>query len=347
MRSVFLTVLVIFFFVSTANAEVFEYEASGHLVAEFNSGNETAAAGLLQSGETFTVRFAIDTDEVLANYSDVLPQYEQAFYFYTYPINLSFEGGFSIDTTPIPSASSWDAYHWRFNVYEPPIPGEPTSRTHLINQSSQGATFSLSESVPVDTISIDIQFTELFEPYELASVELNALPVISSFEEAIFALYFSDRDDNGYWEGGTSFVGYMDSLELIAAPAMACIGFHEPMADYPVAAKKNRVFPLKMELMDEDGYEISDADLTAPPVVHVEFVAAEINAEPTDVSGDAYPAGEGTEGNQFVYTDEGVWQFNLKSKNYTAAGEYAITVISGDDSEYIIEPLCMSSFIIQ
>ncbi len=68
---------------------------------------------------------------------------------------------------------------------------------------------------------------------------------------------------------------------------------------------------------------------------------------PIDVTDDALSAGEGTEGNQFVFTDDNKWQYNLKIKNYTAAGTYAISMATGDDLEYGIDPTCEASFVIE
>ncbi|MFT5140914.1 MAG: hypothetical protein ACI9CB_002579, partial [Rhodothermales bacterium] len=53
---------------------------------------------------------------------------------------------------------------------------------------------------------------------------------------------------------------------------------------------------------------------------------------------------KGSEGNQFELNDEGYWQFNLKSRNYSAEGSYMVTAISGDADEYIIDPSCVASF---
>lgn len=127
-------------------------------------------------------------------------------------------------------------------------------------------------------------------------------------------------------------------------PVVSCQGFAAPMNQYPVKTKKNRVFPLKMELFDADGFELTGADLAAPPVVTVMFSSSG-GAEGTDVSSDALAAGMGTEGNQFEYTDDGIWQFNLKSKDYHANGTYLVTVVSGDESEYVIDPACETSFV--
>ncbi|MGR3716512.1 MAG: hypothetical protein ACU0B1_07190, partial [Thermohalobaculum sp.] len=58
------------------------------------------------------------------------------------------------------------------------------------------------------------------------------------------------------------------TLEIcFSAPAYQCTGFEPPLADGPVTVKKNRVLPLKAELVDGDGYFLGDGDLTAPPVV--------------------------------------------------------------------------------
>ena len=57
-------------------------------------------------------------------------------------------------------------------------------------------------------------------------------------------------------------------------------------------------------------------------------------------------AGAGTEGNQFEFLDS-KWQFNLKTKNYTAEGTYTTTMESGDTSEYVIaDPTCTGMFVI-
>ena len=63
------------------------------------------------------------------------------------------------------------------------------------------------------------------------------------------------------------------------------------------------------------------------------------------MTGDALPAGQGTVGNQLVFTDDLKWQYNLKAKNYTAIGTYTISIVSGDDTEYGIDPACVTSFV--
>jgi hypothetical protein len=124
----------------------------------------------------------------------------------------------------------------------------------------------------------------------------------------------------------------------------SCSGFEPPMDKEAVKVKKNRVLPLKAELLDVDGYPVTDADITAAPVIQVIFDSGTAPAE--DVSNDALSAGQGTEGNQFEFSD-GTWQFNLKTKNYVAPGTYTVTMVSGDENEYVIDPTCTAGFVIE
>ena len=66
---------------------------------------------------------------------------------------------------------------------------------------------------------------------------------------------------------------------------------------------------------------------------------------PADVTDAALSAGQGTDGNQFEF-DGTTWRFNLKIKNYTAPGTYTVSMVSGDSDEYVIDPVCTGSFVI-
>lgn len=124
-----------------------------------------------------------------------------------------------------------------------------------------------------------------------------------------------------------------------------CVGFEPPMDEYPVTVKgKNTVLPLKAELFNDNGLPIRDTEIASAPVIQVLYNSG-TGGEPTDVTDQALPAGQGTEGNQFVFTDEGKWQYNLKTKNYVAPGTYTIFVVSGDKSEYFVDPACETSFV--
>jgi hypothetical protein len=102
---------------------------------------------------------------------------------------------------------------------------------------------------------------------------------------------------------------------------------------------------LKAQLSDSEGFPITDLEIGSLPVVQVIYSPLG-SSEVIDVSEQALPAGTGTEGNQFVFTDEGKWQFNLKTSNYTAAGTYTIQMIPGDQWEYVLET-CTAQFVIE
>lgn len=137
-----------------------------------------------------------------------------------------------------------------------------------------------------------------------------------------------------------------NEIQKLYNPKLSCSGFEPPMDNGPVKVKKNRMLPLKAQLFDAEGLPVTDADIVAPPVIQVFFDSGS-GGYPIDVTGDALPAGQGTEGNQFVFTDEVKWQFNLKTKEYTASGTYLIFIVSGDDSEYVIFPSCNAQFVIK
>ena len=130
------------------------------------------------------------------------------------------------------------------------------------------------------------------------------------------------------------------------AEVIECAGFEPPMGINPVRVKKNRALPLKAELFDAEGiFAKTDADFTAPPVVQVMLDGAASGEG--DVSDDVLPAGQGYEGNQFVFTDDSKWQFNLKTKNYSAPGTYIVSMESGDPDAYEFVPQCVAQFEIQ
>lgn len=129
----------------------------------------------------------------------------------------------------------------------------------------------------------------------------------------------------------------------ILVPLLSCTGFEPPMANGPVKVKKNRVLPLKTQLLDIDNNEIiiTGLDITSLPVIQVLYDSCQ-TGEPEDVTDQTLPAGNGTEGNQFEFTVDNKWQYNLKTSNYTAIGTYFIYIKSGDSSEYIIDQLSYS-----
>ncbi len=127
-------------------------------------------------------------------------------------------------------------------------------------------------------------------------------------------------------------------------PSVSCVGFESPMNGGPVKVKKNRALPHKAQLLDESESPLNDLDIAAAPVIQVVYDNGVLPAE--DVSGDALSAGAGTDGNQFEFLDS-KWQFNLKTRNYTGAGTYTTTMVSGDEAEYLIDPTCEATFVIK
>jgi hypothetical protein len=125
---------------------------------------------------------------------------------------------------------------------------------------------------------------------------------------------------------------------------LECDGFKPPVHDGAIKVKKNRCIPFKAQLVDASGYSMTDADIYAAPVIQVFFESAELGSEAIEV--DALPAGVGTEGNQFEFID-GLWQFNLKTKNYSASGTYTVTMESGNEDEYTISSSCTAEFVIE
>ena len=129
------------------------------------------------------------------------------------------------------------------------------------------------------------------------------------------------------------------------APAHACVGFEPPLHQGPVKVKKNRVLPFKADLLDAAGLVLTDTLLSPPPVIQVVYESG-IGGTPVDVTSEALVAGQGMDGNQFEYSGS-KWQFNLKVKNYTAAGTYTVTMSSGNEALYRVEPTCTAQFVIK
>ena len=138
-----------------------------------------------------------------------------------------------------------------------------------------------------------------------------------------------------------------DEIAALAAtvPALRCEGFFPPLASGPVKVRKNRVLPLRAELFDCAGLPMTSAFLISPPVLEVVF-SPESAGNSVDVTDDAFPAGLGTEGNQFVFTEDAVWGYNLKTRGFTAPGTYTIRMRSGNDQDYTIDT-CEGWFVVE
>ncbi len=163
-------------------------------------------------------------------------------------------------------------------------------------------------------------------------------------EMALFNRALDSIEVQQMYLDGLNGKGYCDVVPSFSSPTN---GFESPIGNEPVIVKKNRVLPLKVALRNENNDVIGDDNITSPPVLQVIYNSGIPEEDPVDVTEDTLSAGWGTEGNVFEYEiSSGLWRFNLKTKNYRAAGTYTISIVSGDESEYIIDNSITATFVI-
>ena len=134
---------------------------------------------------------------------------------------------------------------------------------------------------------------------------------------------------------------------IVAAPSLSCVGldvslFEAPLDTDVTVKKANRVLPLRMELIFDGEFAISSDDLASPPVLQVSYVGSATNT--VDLA-DLDTAGKGDDGNMFAFNGS-KWAFNMKTKGL-ASGVYSISAVSGDATEYVIDPTCEVSLTVQ
>lgn len=129
-------------------------------------------------------------------------------------------------------------------------------------------------------------------------------------------------------------------------PRFACAGFDD-IADTALKVTKPRTIPLRAELLDQ-GLPIAGGGLAAAPVIQVDF-ASGAPAEPaTDVTDLVPPPDRAFVGNQFLYKEASArWFHGLQTIKMSPPGTYTITIVSGDDREYVIDPPCTASYVIE
>jgi hypothetical protein len=151
-----------------------------------------------------------------------------------------------------------------------------------------------------------------------------------------------DTDGNIYVADRANFrVLIFDGTPPVTTTVLTGICFDPPF-DAPLSLKKNskRVIPLKMTLVNSEGIEITDTDLSALPVVNVLFGGQVYGESPPDGE-DLLPNGGANDDNIFRFTG-GKWIYNLGTKQFTAPGTYTVKAVAGDGS-YIIDG-CMETF---
>jgi hypothetical protein len=141
-------------------------------------------------------------------------------------------------------------------------------------------------------------------------------------------------------ESGIEIDNHKLYLEPTTGPALSCVGF-KPPADRDVQVNRpNRVVPLRMQLLDE--YEAYVGYLESPPVLQAIYEGS--SSDPGDLE-DLNTAGRGDEGNTFSF-DGTYWAFNLSTRGL-AKGTYNLSAVSGDESEYVIDPTCEVKLVIK
>ena len=130
------------------------------------------------------------------------------------------------------------------------------------------------------------------------------------------------------------------------APAHACVGFKKPLKKkVRVWVRRNRVLPLRAKLINSEGMELDDTNLQASPVVQIEFDSG-IGGPSDDITDEALSAEIGMDGNQFVFRGRR-WKFNLKVRDLTAPGTYTVSLESGNEAEYRVDPNCSIKLVVK
>jgi hypothetical protein len=146
--------------------------------------------------------------------------------------------------------------------------------------------------------------------------------------------------------------GDADSTGLVTrftgspVPMLSCVGFENSTNNGRGNAKNIKVLQLKADLVNPDGNIAIGTDIISPPVLHVVMVETG-GSTAIDVTNGAESAGRGTAGKQFVFTSGGEWQFNLMTRNYSTPGTYTVSILTGNIFEYIIQPTCTATFVIE
>ena len=100
--------------------------------------------------------------------------------------------------------------------------------------------------------------------------------------------------------------------------------------------KAKGAIPVKFQLIDADGYLVTNQDITAPPVINVIFNGV-VYGDGTNDEEVLEPVGKSNEDNVAAYNSEnGFWEYRVATKQFSASGTYSVIVRSGDMNEYTI-----------
>ena len=126
-------------------------------------------------------------------------------------------------------------------------------------------------------------------------------------------------------------------------PTYRCQGFDEPMHRDNIRISRGRVLPLRAKLALPDGTFGDASTLKNAPKISLKY-APESGPE-VDKSGGLEVRDYG-KGNSFVFDQEAHWKFDLGTGNLPDDGRYKVSLISGDESEYRVDPGCALVFLL-
>jgi len=191
--------------------------------------------------------------------------------------------------------------------------------------------------------SLDPQFSSLDECRLASNSPLNAVVGTPN------APGMPDQDfDGNAIDSNSPILGAVGMVETV--PGLSCEGFQFPL-DRAVTVRRFRQnppffdspnpLPFKMRLFDEVGVAITNQDIFSPPVIDVVFDGYEEDVVPEELPF----IGAGDDGNRFIFVNN-KWQFWLSTREFGATGTYYVTVSTGDEAEYVVDPTCTGTFTI-
>jgi hypothetical protein len=144
----------------------------------------------------------------------------------------------------------------------------------------------------------------------------------------------------------TGNYGIQASAHLV--PAMTCQGFLPPFNKTITMKKGGRTIPLKAFLFDALGAPVTRKVLTAPPLVELLYDDNPSDTlDPIDVTDFVAHPGRCNKGQAFRPERRGKWMYNLKTKKSLPPGTYTVQIESGNGTEYVIDPTCTGTFVIE
>lgn len=128
-----------------------------------------------------------------------------------------------------------------------------------------------------------------------------------------------------------------------AGPVYRCVGFDEPLHHSPMQVNKGRVLPLRLKLAGPGDTFALAKDIKAPPRVRVVQLTDSGEEDKTD----SLEARDYGKDDQFVFDQEAHWKFDLGTNPFEEGGKFRVTVVSGDEKAYRVEPTCELVFMLR